>query len=151
MKDPVYCLYIIPAVKVRESVGVQQLTGRLAALEQLISFFPDRLKQFFITLRGAKRNGRNKECDQAFKVIKQYLTEQLILVIPEAGDTLYLYLAMSKASISASLFKEDENRKKRPIFFTIKSLFEEETSPLLPSTPYRRTDQSPLAKHHTQA
>ena len=104
----------------------EKLTGQLVTLEQLISYFTDRLKPFFITLRRAKRNGRNEECDQAFTVIKQYLTEPPILIIPKAGDTLYLYLAMSKASISTSLFKEDENRKKRPIFFMSKSLFKAE-------------------------
>ena len=46
---------------------------------------------------------------------------------PGAGDTLYLYLEMSKASVSAALFKKDENRKKRPIFFISKSLSEAET------------------------
>ena len=59
--------------------------------------------------------------------IKQYLTEPLILAHPEAGDTLYLYLTVSKVSISAALFKEDENRKQRPIFFISKSLSEAET------------------------
>ena len=46
---------------------------------------------------------------------------------PGAGDTLYLYLAVSKASISAALFKEDENRKQRPILLVSKSLSEAET------------------------
>ena len=61
-------------------------------------------------------------------VIKQYLIELLILASLEAGDKLYLYLAVSKVSVSATLFKEDENRKQRPIFFIRKSLFEAETS-----------------------
>ena len=34
--------------------GVQQLTSRLAALRRFISHFTDRLKPFFITLKGAK-------------------------------------------------------------------------------------------------
>ena len=42
-------------------------------------------------------------------VIKQYLTEPPILVSPEAGDTFYLYLAVSDVSVSEALFKEDEN------------------------------------------
>ena len=35
--------------------GIQQLIGRLAALERFISQFMDRLKPFFTTLRGANR------------------------------------------------------------------------------------------------
>ena len=35
--------------------GVQQLIGRLATLERFISRFTNRLKPFFITLRGTKK------------------------------------------------------------------------------------------------
>ena len=91
--------------------GVQQLTGQLETLEWFISCFIDRLKPIFITLRGAKRAGWNEECDQALMEIKKYLTEPPILASPRAGDTLYLYLTVSEASVRAALFKEDENRK----------------------------------------
>ena len=100
--------------------GVQQLTSRIVALEGFISLFTDRLKPFFITLRGAKRVGWKEECDQAFTAIKQYLIEPPILASPEMGHTLYLYLAVSKALVSVDLFKENENRKQRPIFFMSK-------------------------------
>ena len=60
-------------------------------------------------------------------VIKQYLTEPPILANLEAGDTFYLYLIVSDVLVSATLFKEDENKKHRPVFFVSKSLFETET------------------------
>ena len=69
---------------------IQQLTGQLAALRRFISRFIDRLKPFFTTLRGASRVEWNEEYDQEFVTIKQYLTEPLIHVSPQAGDTLYL-------------------------------------------------------------
>ena len=70
--------------------------------------------------------------------IKQYLTEPPILVSPKVGDSLYLYLAVSDFIVSAALFKEDENRKHRPVFFTSKSLSEAETQ-------YTRLEQVVLA------
>ena len=70
--------------------------------------------------------------------IKQYLTEPPILVSLDAGDTLYLYLAVSEVSVSAALFKEDENRKQRLIFFLRKSLSKVETR-------YTRLEQATLA------
>ena len=100
--------------------GVEQLTGWLTTPGRFISCFIDKLKPFFITLRGAKKASWNEECNQAFMSIKQYLTEPSILASPEAGDTLYLYLAISEVSISAALLKEDENKKQRPIFFVRK-------------------------------
>ena len=51
--------------------GVQQLIGRLVALRRFISRFTDRLRPFFITLKGAKMVGWNEECDQDFMAIKQ--------------------------------------------------------------------------------
>ena len=90
---------------------VQQLIGRLAALGRFISRFTDRLKLSFIALRGVKRVGWNEECDQAFMTIKQYLIEPPIMASPKAGDTLYLYLAVSEVSASVALLKENENQK----------------------------------------
>ena len=59
--------------------------------------------------------------------IKQYLIEPPILASPEAGETLYLYIEISDVSVSATLFKEDENRKQKPVFFVRKSLSKAET------------------------
>ena len=59
--------------------------------------------------------------------IKQYLTEPPILASLEVGDTFYLYLTVFDVSVSAALYKEDENRKQRPVFFVSKSLSEAET------------------------
>ena len=72
--------------------------------------------------------------------IKQYLTELSVLTSPEAGDTLYLYLAVSDFLVSADLFKEDENRKQRPVFFVRKSLSEAEDR-------YTHLEQAALALH----
>ena len=62
--------------------------------------------------------------------IKQYLTELPILASLGVGDTLYLYLAVLEASVSAALLnqkhKEEENRKHKLIFLVSKSLFEAE-------------------------
>ena len=107
--------------------GVQQLTGRLAALGRFISRFTGRLKIFFVTLKGANHAGWNEECDTALTTIKQYLAEPLVLASLEVGETLFVYLALLDVSVSVVLFKEDENRKQRPIFFVNKSLANAET------------------------
>ena len=107
--------------------GIQQLTGRLAALGRFISRFKDHLKPFFATMRGANRAEWNKECDWAFMVIKQYLTKPPILMSPEVGDTLYLYLVASNIAISAALFKECGDAKLKLVFFVSKSLTDAKT------------------------
>ena len=94
---------------------------------RFISRFTNRLKSFFTTLKGAKHTGWDIECDQAFMAINQYLTKPPILASPEVGETLYIYIAIFDVSVSATLFKEDEYHKQRPIFFVSKSMSEAET------------------------
>ena len=53
--------------------------------------------------------------------------EPPILVSPEDGDTLYLYLAASDIAVSGALFKECGDAKLRPMFFVSKSLTDAET------------------------
>ena len=89
--------------------GVQQLTGRLAALGRFISRFTDHLKPFFATLKGASGAGWNEECDQALVAIKHYLAEPPVLTSPEAGETLFMYLSVSDVAINVVLFKEGED------------------------------------------
>ena len=74
--------------------GVQQLTGWLAALGQFISRFTNRLKLFFVILKGANQAGWNEECDEALTAIKQYLAEPPVLVSLEADETLFVYLGV---------------------------------------------------------
>ena len=91
--------------------GVQQLMGRLAALERFISRFTDRLKPFLATLKGASWAGWNEECDPAFIQIKQYLAEPLILACLDIGETLFIYLEVLDIAVSVALFKENEDEK----------------------------------------
>ena len=107
--------------------GVQQLTSQLTALGRFISRFTDRLKSFFVTLKGANWAGWNEGCDEALIAIKQYLAEPPVLTSFEASETLFVYLAVSDVSVSAALFKEDKNKKQRPVFFVSKSLAEVKT------------------------
>ena len=106
---------------------LQQLTGRLASLGRFISRFTDRLKSFFATFKGGNRVGWNEECDEALNTIKQYLTEPSVLASPKASETLFMCLAVSNVSVSVALFKEDDNKKQRPVFFVSKSLTNAET------------------------
>ena len=117
---------------------VQQLTGRLTDLGRFISWFTDRLKPFFSTLRRTNRSGWNEECDRAFIQIKQYLAEPPILVILDTGETLFIYLVVLDIPVSATLFKENEDGKQRHVFFFSKSLADAETR-------YNHLEQAALA------
>ena len=118
--------------------SVQQLTGRLAALGRFISRSTDRLKPMFDTLKGGRHTGWNADCDRAFDAIKTYLSKPPTLTSPVNGETLYIYLSVSETAVSAALFKEDEDKKQKPVFYVSKSLLEAETR-------YSRLEQMALA------
>ena len=60
-------------------------------------------------------------------LIKQFLVEPLVLASPEAGETLFLYLAVSDVVVSVALFKENADGRQRSVFFISKSLADTET------------------------
>ena len=70
--------------------------------------------------------------------IKHYLAEPPILTSPEAGETLFMYLAVSDVTVSVVLFKEGEDGRQRPVFFVSNSLADV-------GTRYNHLDQAALA------
>ena len=63
--NPIQLKTIMDSQAPTSKKGVHQQTGRLEALGRFISRFIDRLKPFFITLRGAKRASWNEKCCDA--------------------------------------------------------------------------------------
>jgi ribonuclease HI len=98
---------------------LQQLTGRLAALNRFISRSTDKCLPFFKILRKAFE--WTSECDSAFSQLKTYLTSPPLLSRALPGEVLYLYLAVSPTAVSAALVRE-ENGVQKPVYFVSKAL-----------------------------
>ena len=101
---------------------VQQLNGRIIALSRFISRSAERCLPFFKTLRHANGFSWSDECQQAFEDLKRYLASPPLLVKPQVGETLYLYLATSSEAISSVLVRENECRTHQPIYYASKVL-----------------------------
>ena len=54
---------------------LQRLTSCLAALGLFIARFTDKIRSFFLTLKGANATGWTNDYEQAFREIKRYLTD----------------------------------------------------------------------------
>ena len=80
-------------------------------------WFTDHLKLIFAILKQANWAGWNEECGRAFTQIKHYLAKPPILASSDTGETLFVYLAVSKVAVSAALFKENNDRRQKPMFF----------------------------------
>lgn len=71
---------------------------------------------FFKTIHNKAPFGWTTECEEAFINLKNYLASDLVLMRPEPGDILYLYLGVADVVISAVLFRDD-NKVHLIIFF----------------------------------
>jgi len=107
----------------RTTKQLQQLTGRIAALNRFISRSTDKCLPFFKKLR--KTFVWSDECEEAFGQLKKYLANPPLLSSPEEGEILYLYLAVSPSAVSSELVRE-ESRAQKPVYFTNKALHEAE-------------------------
>jgi hypothetical protein len=85
---------------------VQRLTGSLAALSRFISRLVEMALPFFKLMRGSSPFAWTEEAEQAFQEMKQYLTSLPVLVTPDLGETLFLYLAATTEVISMVLVAE---------------------------------------------
>ncbi|KAJ9544284.1 hypothetical protein OSB04_023991 [Centaurea solstitialis] len=82
---------------------VQKLTGRVAALTLFISRSSDKCHLFYNVLRK-----NQDEHEKALQELKQYMTSPPLLTKPVEGESLQLYLAVSKNATSAVLVQEED-------------------------------------------
>jgi hypothetical protein len=85
---------------------VQKLMGSLAALSRFISRLAERALPFFKLLRKSGPFSWNEEAEQAFQELKQHLVSLPIMVAPEPGEPLYLYIAAVAEAVSMVLVVE---------------------------------------------
>jgi hypothetical protein len=92
-----------PSTRIKD---VQKLTGSLAALSCFISRLAERALPFFRLLRKSGPFSWTEEAEQTFQELKQHLVSLLILVAPEPGEPLYLYIAAASEAVSMVLVAE---------------------------------------------
>jgi hypothetical protein len=85
---------------------VQKLTGPLAALSRFISRLAERVLPFFKLLRKSGPFSWTEEAEQAPQELKRHLVSLPILVAPEPGEPLYLYIAATAEAVSMVLVVE---------------------------------------------
>ena len=96
-------LNLKPPKTVRE---VQRLTGMVAALNRFISRSAEKCYPFFNLIKKGKIFQWGDQSDQAFKQLKAYLTAAPLLATPVNEESLYIYLAASKHSVSAAIVRK---------------------------------------------
>ena len=102
--------------------GMQRLTGCLAALSQFISWLGERGMPLYKLHKKTDTFIWTEEAQQALESLKASLTLALILVAPERGEPLLLYVTASNHVVSAALVVEREEpghhlKVQWPIYF----------------------------------
>ena len=98
---------------------VQSLNGKIAALNRFVLRATDRCLPFFRTLKRSFE--WTDECQTAFDNLKTYLSSPPLLSPSKPGEELFLYLAVSQATVSATLVREEDGSQ-RPVYFTSRAL-----------------------------
>ena len=88
---------------------VQKLTGRIATLNRFVSKATNKCLPFFKTLKQAF--AWTDKCEAAFQELKRYLSNTPLLSPSKEGENLYLYLAVSKTTVSAALIRKEGKRQ----------------------------------------
>lgn len=116
---------------------VQKLTGMITAFSRFVSKASNRSLPFFKILKKGVQFQWTSECENALAELKQILMEPPILTRPVEEETLYLYLAVAKETLSVVLIRETEVGQK-PIYFVSKVLQGRDTR-------YEKTEKVALA------
>ncbi|CAN1298639.1 Gag-Pol polyprotein [Linum perenne] len=85
----------------------------------------ERQAPFFATLKGATKFAWTEDCSKAFEELKAFLTTPPVLAAPIPVDQLYMYVAITTATVSSVLVKR-EDKGERPVFYISKTLVEAE-------------------------
>ncbi|RDX63121.1 rnhA, partial [Mucuna pruriens] len=89
-----------------ERKGSSTIDGRVTALSRFISKASETATPILNTLKKEKNFAWTPECEEAFLRLKAMLATPPILVRPELGQPLYLYMSVTDAAISSVLIQK---------------------------------------------
>jgi hypothetical protein len=103
---------------------IQKLNGQVVTLNRFISRSAERSLPFFKALKGKEKIEWGPEQSKAFAELKEYIEKMAILSPPSPSEPLFLYVAASKAAVSAALVQEvdGENGKHQRLFTSFQKL-----------------------------
>ena len=108
---------------------VQSLNGKIVALNSFVSRAMDKCLPFFHTLK--KSFEWTAKCQQVFEDLKAYFSSLPLLSPSKLGEELFLYLAVSPATVNVALIRE-EDKVQKPVYYASQALCgAEERYPLM--------------------
>ncbi|GJW06148.1 reverse transcriptase domain-containing protein [Tanacetum coccineum] len=124
---------------------VQSLNGKLASLNRFLSMSAEKSLPLFKTLKKCIKKSDfhwTPEAEQAFKQLKQHLSELPMLVAPKLKEELIVYMSASHEAISAVLMTE-RGTVQMPVYFILADFLVEKPDEAPPDTLVVETPQEP--------
>ncbi|GJU11947.1 reverse transcriptase domain-containing protein [Tanacetum coccineum] len=103
---------------------VQSLNGKLAGLNKFLSKSVEKSLPLFKTLNKCVKKSDFRwtpEAEQAFKQLKQHISELPMLVAPRPKEELIMYLSASQGAVGAVLMTERDSIQ-TPVYFVSRAL-----------------------------
>ena len=102
--------------------GVQQLTGRIAALSRFIGRLGDKGLPFYRLMKKTEKFQWTEEAQIAFMDLKRILSTPPILAAPQEEEPMWLYIAATNQVVSTVLVVEREeegrvHKVQRPVYY----------------------------------
>lgn len=93
----------------------------MVALARFLSKSGDQAFPFYQCLKKNEKFKWTDECEEAFQRLKEFLAAPPILLKPDPGKTLYLYVSVTDWAVSAALVQEF-GKEQRSVYFVSKVL-----------------------------
>ncbi|GJT36931.1 reverse transcriptase domain-containing protein [Tanacetum coccineum] len=122
---------------------VQSLNGKLASRNRFLSNSAEKSLPLFKTLKKCIKKSDfhwTPEAEQAFKQLKQHLSQLPMLVAPKPKEELIVYMSASHRAISAVLMTE-RGTVQTPVYFILADFLVEKPNEDLPDTSVVKTPQ----------
>ena len=125
--DPSKIKAILEMPPPRSEKEIRGLLGRLQYISRFIAKLTSTCEPIFKLLRKNEPHTWNDECQKAFELIKEYLLHLPILVPPQHGKSLLLYLSIIGDTVGSMFAQEDDNKNERAIYYLSKRFHDYET------------------------
>ena len=107
---------------------IKGFLGRLQYISRFIAKLTSTCEPIFKLLRKNEPHTWNDECQKAFELIKEYLLHPPILVSPQHGKPLLLYLSIMGDAVGSMFAQEDNDKNETAIYYLSKRFLDYETS-----------------------
>ena len=105
---------------------IKGFLGQLQYISRFIAKLTSTCDPIFKLLRKNEPHTWNDKCQKAFDLTKEYLLHPPILVPPQHGKPLLLYLSIIGDVVESMLAQEDDDKNERAIYYLSKRFYDYE-------------------------